>query len=220
MPTTATQHDEQVRGYFDQRMSDYDGFYEPASRTHQLFNRVFRKAVYARRDQALELAKSFDCNSLLDIGCGSGRNTAWWARNGVSKLHGVEFSSEMIREAEDIVRQAGVAEQCSFDKADFLQWDSVVTYDIVVACGVFDYVVDAEGFLAHMAKFASKVVYGSFPKWTLVRSPLRRIRYALRGCPTHFYSRREIERIFERVEFGQCEIQATDAGYLAWAYRN
>jgi hypothetical protein len=84
---------------------------------------------------------------------------------------------------------------------------------------VFDYVIDAETLLRHMARFATRVVYASFPGWTLIRTPLRKIRYALRGCPTHFYRRREIEELFAKVGFGKCEIKPISSGHLAWASR-
>ena len=70
-----------------------------------------------------------------------------------------------------------------------------------------------------MARFAERVIYGSFPGWTLVRSPLRKIRYALRGCPTKFYRQRDVVALFEAVGFGELEIKPVPSGRLAWAVR-
>lgn len=213
------QHTETVRDYFQTRADDYDAFYDAETGLHRWFNRTFRKAVYLRRDQVIVLARRFGCESLLDVGCGSGRNTIWWARQGVQRVHGVDFSEEMIRQAQDVAREAQCADRCTFEVADFLRWNSSTPYDLVAACGVFDYVIDAEALLRHMARHARKVIYGSFPGWTLVRTPLRKLRYWLRGCPTHFYRRREIERLFKSVGFGTTEILPIGAGYLAWAAR-
>jgi ubiquinone/menaquinone biosynthesis C-methylase UbiE len=211
------EHAELIRGYFDDRMADYDAFYEPPSEFWRWFNHTFRKAVYLRRDEVLALADRFDCQDVLDVGCGSGRNTVWWAHHGIAALHGVDVSREMIDEARAVAARAGVSEQCTFELADFEEWSSDRKWDLVAACGVFDYVIDAEAFLRHMARFANKVIYGSFPGWTLVRSPLRKIRYRLRGCPIHFYRRSEIRRIFNAVGFGPCAIRPISSGYLAWA---
>ena len=63
MTKTTLKHSEQVRDHFDDRWSQYNGFYEPSSRFHRWLNHVFRKAVYARRDQVLTLAKQFNCRS-------------------------------------------------------------------------------------------------------------------------------------------------------------
>lgn len=82
---------------------------------------------------------------------------------------------------------------------------------------VHDYVEEPVEFLRHMSRFANRVIYGSFPGWTLVRSPLRKLRYSLRGCPTHFYRKREVEELFDAVGFGRFEFRAVGSGLLAWA---
>jgi SAM-dependent methyltransferase len=208
-----------VQTYFDGRRADYDAFYETPSVLGRWFNRVFRKAVYLRRDHALELAREFECKTVLDVGCGTGRNMFWWARHGLDRLHGVDISAEMIGQAKELAAQAGLSDRCTFEQSDFLSCSSDQTYEMVVACGVFDYVTDAEALLQRMAGLATKVVYGSFPGWTLVRTPLRKIRYALRGCPTHFYRRAEIDRLFEGMGFGPHRIKPVPSGYLAWAVK-
>jgi predicted TPR repeat methyltransferase len=208
-----------VQGYFDARKANYDAFYEPPSRFGRWFNRVFRKAVYLRRDEVLHLAKRYACKTVLDVGCGTGRNTIWWARQGLERLHGVDVSREMIEEAKALAARAGLGDRCTFEIADFMKWTTDRRYDMVVACGVFDYVTDAAALLRHMSEFANKIIYGSFPGWTLVRTPLRKIRYALRGCPTRFYRRYEIERAFEKAGFGICEIKPVPSGHLAWAVK-
>lgn len=214
------QHTQEIRGYFDARSNDYDAFYEPRSGFERWFNHVFRKGVYRRRDEVLNLAQKYNLRSVLDVGCGSGRNTVWWAKRGLGPLHGVDISKEMIEEAARVARQENVCDSCSFELADYINWDSDKKWDMVVACGVFDYVVDAEALLAHMAKHAKHVIYGSFPGWSLLRSPLRKIRYALRGCPTHFYRKSELQRIFANVGFGKVECIRVGGGFLMSAYRS
>jgi SAM-dependent methyltransferase len=241
-----SKHTVLVRDYFDARVADYDGFYDSPSWWARTFNRLFRKAVYLRRDQALTVTLRHGCRTMLDVGCGSGQNTVYFARHGVEHILGVDISAEMIRLASELAAHANVANQCHFLHLDFMNMPppgggtgrtggtgilpvpSAGTailpvnqkFDIVVACGVFDYVERADEFLAHMARFANRVIYGSFPGWTLVRSPLRKIRYALRGCPTHFYRRHELVALFEKVGFGQTEIMPVPSGHLAWATRN
>ncbi len=215
----ASKHDEQVRDFFDTWVSSYDAFYEERSLLGRWFNRVFRKAVYLRRDGVLLLARQYGCKSVLDVGCGSGRNTVYWAQQGIDQLLGVDVSAEMIRLASEVARQAGVADRCQFQHMDFMATQPSRKYDMVAACGVFDYVLDAVPFLRHMATYAERIIYGSFPSKTLVRTPLRKLRYALRGCPTHFYSRRDLEALFDAVGFGRREIKPISSGYLAWAVK-
>jgi SAM-dependent methyltransferase len=216
----SSQHDVQVRDYFDARVAAYDAFYDPPSPVLRAFNRVFRKAVYLRRDQALTVHQRHGCRTMLDVGCGSGQNTVFWARHGVERILGIDISTEMIQMAKELAQRAGVADRCEFQHVDFMQMPPGPRFDSVVACGVFDYVERADEFLAHMAKFADRVIYGSFPGWTLVRSPLRKIRYALRGCPTHFYRRHDLETLFRGVGFGRTEVLPVPSGHLAWAVRD
>jgi ubiquinone/menaquinone biosynthesis C-methylase UbiE len=219
MTRETSRHTARVQTYFDERVADYDAFYDPPSAVARQFNRVFRKAVFMRRDQVAELARRFNCRTVLDVGCGSGRNSVWFARNGIEHVVGIDISKEMIEEAEVLSRQAGVETRCEFRQMDFMNMPAGSRFDMVVALGVFDYVERAEDFLRHMSKFADRVVYGSFPGWTLVRSPLRKIRYALRGCPTHFYRRAELRALFDGVGFGPAEFKPVPSGCLAWAAR-
>lgn len=212
-----SEHATKVRNFFDRRVAAYDAFYEPASPLHRRFNRIFRKAVYLRRDQTMELAKRYGCWSVLEVGCGSGQNAVWFVRNGADRVTGVDISGEMVDKATKLAALAGVSDQCVFQHNDFLSMAEGPRFDLVVAVGVFDYVEDSRTFLTHMTKFADRVVYVSFPGWNLIRSPLRKIRYALRGCPTHFYRRREIEELFQNVGFGPMGLKPVPSGYLAWA---
>jgi ubiquinone/menaquinone biosynthesis C-methylase UbiE len=215
-----SEHETKVRNFFAKRVADYDAFYEPASPLHRGFNRVFRRAVYLRRDNAVALAERYGCKTMLDVGCGSGQNAVWFVRHGIEHVVGVDISGEMVDQARRLAERAGVADRCEFQHVEFTVLPTDRTFDLVVALGVFDYVEDATGFLRHMSRFADKVVYGSFPGWTMIRSPLRKLRYALRNCPTHFYRRDELQALFDAVAFGPVELKRVPSGHLAWAAAN
>lgn len=219
MSQATSEHTGKVQHYFDERMADYDAFYDPPSAAVRWFNRVFRKAVYMRRDQVAILARRFGCKTVLDVGCGTGRNSVWFVRNGIEHVHGIDISQEMIEEARTVAAQAGVADRCRFDLMDFAKMPVGPRYDMVAALGVFDYVADPVPFLKHMSLFTDGVIYGSFPGWTMLRSPIRKIRYAMRGCPTKFYRERDVRAVFDAVGFGKFEFRKVPSGRLAWAAR-
>lgn len=219
MPQDSSEHEAKVEDFFDQRVDAYDAFYEPHSAFERWFNRVFRKAVYLRRDQVPILTQRYGCKTLLDVGCGSGRNSVWFARNGIERIYGIDISEEMTKEAKALADQAGVADRCEFHHLDFGSMPTGEKFDFVGALGVFDYVEQPAEFLAHMAEFSNRVIYGSFPGYTLVRSPLRKIRYTLRGCPIRFYRKKELETLFDGVGFDHYEVMPVPSGYLAWAVR-
>jgi hypothetical protein len=64
-------------------------------------------------------------------------------------------------------------------------------------------------------------VVGSFPAWSLLKGPVRKIRYEWIGnCPIFNYSRRELELMFGASGFGRIEITSPGrSGYLVRAYR-
>ena len=219
MPDTSN-HTNKVRNFFDDRVGAYDAFYDDPSRFSRWFSRVFRKAVYLRRDQTAILAERYHCRTLLDVGCGSGQNSVWFVRHGIEHVFGLDISGEMIEMSRALAERAGVADRCEFKQEDFVALPEGQRFDMVCALGVFDYVENPEPFLRHMARFANRVVYTSFPGWTLVRSPLRKLRYTLRGCPIRFYRSGEIRALFEAVGFGVVHVKPVPSGYLAWAVKD
>ncbi len=217
MTSKYSEHTARVHEFFEDRVEAYDAFYDPPSALARGFNRVFRKDVYRRRDQALIVADRYGCRDVLDVGCGSGQNSVWWARRGVDEVEGVDISARMVEEATELAERAGVQDRCRFKALDFCDLKTGPKFDMVAALGVFDYVEEPIAFLRHMSRFATRVIYGSFPGWTLLRSPLRKLRYSLRGCPTHFYRKSEVRALFDAVGFGRFECRPVSSGVLAWA---
>ena len=55
----------------------------------------------------------------------------------------------------------------------------------------------------------------SFPGMALIRAPLRKLRYALKGCPVYFYSRRSIRTLC--LEAGLTDyrvLRCASSGYI------
>ena len=64
-------------------------------------------------------------------------------------------------------------------------------------------------------------VVASFPTWSPVKGPTRKVRYEWLGnCPIFNYSRRELELMFGAAGFDRVEIRSPGrSGYLLRAYR-
>jgi hypothetical protein len=65
-------------------------------------------------------------------------------------------------------------------------------------------------------------VVGSFPAWSLLKGPMRKVRYEwIGGCPIFNYSRRELELMFGASGFDRLEIHSPGhSGYLVRAHRS
>jgi SAM-dependent methyltransferase len=111
---------------------------------------------------------------------------------GATRVTGIDFSPRMLELAQAFTKDAGVAEQCDFIAGDFLKHSFAERYDAVVALGVFDYFADPLTPLLRMRELARKYVIASFPQVSLVRAPLRKLRYALRNCPVYFYRQEDL----------------------------
>ncbi len=185
-----------VERYFQQRADQFDALYADDNKLSYLLNRIFRRPLFLRARMAVEamagLPRGF---TVLDVGCGPGRNSVLFAQAGAGKVVGIDFSERMLELARAFASSHPGGENCEFVRADFLQQEGADRYDAVVALGVFDYVSDPTAFLRKMSQAARLVVVASFPGVSLVRTPLRKIRYALRHCPVYFYRRRELDAI-------------------------
>ncbi len=165
--------------YFQQRAGRFAAFYssEPVARL------LGRGPLFDRLRFAVDLAASLEVGSVLDVGCGSGPLFAPLASKGI-RVTGIDPAEAMValarRQAEEFpglveVRQSGWEEL-----------DEVDTYDLTVALGVFDYVVDASALLRRMGRAAPHAV-GSFPS-PGIRTSLRKVRYGPRGVDVHGYT--------------------------------
>jgi len=164
-----------------------------------LVNRVLRKGLYDRVLLTLREMEGSSNFTVLDVGCGSGRNSALFVEAGASRVVGIDVSDPMIELAQAYVEREGVAEHCRFLSDDFHTHSFSERFDYVVALGVFDYMAEPVRTLRRMAAVAGGCVIASFPGVSLVRMPLRRVRYALRNCPLYFYSRESLARVAEEA---------------------
>lgn len=212
---TAIQKTTEVKTYFTDRARLFDSHYEGETAFERRFNSVFRKAMFDRYVFTLEGIGNATGKRVLDIGCGSGRYCVEIAKAG-GQVTGIELSTEMLKMAAERVKAAGVADKVKLIEADFVTWADQQKgrpFDVAFAMGVLDYVEDAPAFIARMGKVA-KTAMASFPKPTLVRMPLRKLRYGLRNCPVHFYRESEIRSMFEKAGLTKLDIRPMGPGYF------
>ena len=181
-----------VERYFQQQADSFDKLYETGGAWQHLLNRTLRKGLYERVRLTLVELEELGPHTLLDVGCGSGRNMPLFAKAGATRVTGIDFSPRMLELARAFTQDAGIAEQCDLVAGDFLEHSFAEKFDAVVALGVFDYFADPLTPLQRMRDLARKRVIASFPQVSLVRAPLRKLRYALRNCPVYFYRQEEL----------------------------
>jgi cyclopropane fatty-acyl-phospholipid synthase-like methyltransferase len=189
-----------IRKHFDEDSARFDAIYTDDKPAHQRFVDTYVRGIVAQRLRlARVLAPVPGDWTVLDVGCGSGRFDIALVQDGASHALGIDFAPRMIEIAEREAKAAGVADRCTFEVKEFMDFKPADRFDIVLAIGYFDYVRDAEAHLRKMLELTRVRAFASFPKRMEWRVPMRMARFALTGGFVRFYSRKEIEQVMARL---------------------
>jgi SAM-dependent methyltransferase len=208
---------ERVRARFRQKAKAFDDLYED----ERLLVRLLRPGLLRRRNLAVESVRAYSKPRVLDVGCGSGRIGEFVLDAGAARYVGVDFSEPMIELARARLERFG--ERVELRTEDFLTAQLDGNFDVTLALGLFDYLPEPERFARRMSLLCAPggCVVGSFPAFSPVKGPVRKVRYEWIGdCPIFNYSRPQLERLFSAAGFSPVEIMAPGrSGFLLRAYK-
>jgi SAM-dependent methyltransferase len=209
---------ERVRTRFEERAQQFDDLYED----ERWLVRTLRPGLFRRRQLAVETVREHNAPNVLDVGCGSGRIGEFvLSEGGAARYVGVDFSGPMIDLAR--ARLERFADRTELLVDDFLTAPLTGQFDVILALGLFDYLPDADRFSRRMFELCAPggCVVGSFPSWSWLKGPVRKVRYEWIGnCPIFNYDRHELEQMFGASGFGRVKITSPGrSGYLVRAYR-
>jgi SAM-dependent methyltransferase len=208
---------ERVRTRFEERAQQFDDLYED----ERWLVRTLRPGLFRRRQLAVETVQAYSAPNVLDVGCGSGRIGEFVLAAGAAHYVGVDFSEPMIDLARARLERFTDRTQLLVD--DFLTAPLTGTFDVILALGLFDYLPDADRFTRRMSELCAPggCVVGSFPSWSWLKGPVRKVRYEWIGnCPIFNYDRRELEGLFGASGFDRVDVASPGrSGYLVRAYR-
>ena len=203
---------QRVRNRFTQKAQQFDDLYED----ERLLVRLLRPGLFRRRQLAVETVRACASPGVLDVGCGSGRIGEFVLQAGTSRYLGIDFSEPMIELARERLGRFG--ERVELVRDDFLTAEIDGSFDVILALGLFDYLPDPERFAERMAALAAPggSVVGSFPTWSPVKGPIRKVRYEWIGdCPIFNYTRQGLETLFRGAGFERVEIMSPGrSGFL------
>src|SRR5918912_743266 len=136
-----SQVEQKVREHFHADARRFDAIYEerkgPVTR---FIDNWWRGVVRKRLEVNLEKLEPIKGKTILDVGCGSGRFCIAYAQRGAARVVGVDFAAAMIDIANQIAREAGVADRCEFIAGAFPDALGNEMFDASTANGFFDYV--------------------------------------------------------------------------------
>ena len=216
MPSSATAP-QRVRSRFREKAQAFDDLYED----ERPLTRLLRPGLFRRRQLAADTVRAYSDPRVLDVGCGSGRIGEFVLEAGAAHYVGVDFSEPMIELARS--RLARFADKAELIQADFLRATLDGSFDVVLALGLFDYLPEPHRFSRRMFELCAEggCVVGSFPAWSAMKGPIRKLRYEWIGdCPIFNYTRRELELMLGATGFERVEIDSPGrSGFLVRAYR-
>jgi SAM-dependent methyltransferase len=208
---------ERVRTRFRERAQAFDDLYED----ERWLVRRLRPGLVRRRRLAVDTVAAYAAPRVLDVGCGSGRIGEFVLEAGAPHYVGVDFSEPMIDLARQRLDQFGDRTRLIVD--DFLTAPLDGRFEVILALGLFDYLPEPHRFSRRMFELCAPggSVVASFPTWSLLKGPIRKVRYEWIGdCPIFNYSRRELELMFGASGFERVEIASPGrSGYLVRAHR-
>ena len=214
-----------VESYFQQRADQFDALYDEQAGWQRWLNRWLRAGLYERAEMAANAVSAVDGAAVLDVGCGSGRNSMLFHNSGARRVVGIDLAENMVKLARQFSQQHGAglsgqarSAQTEFIWADFMKFNFDEKFDVAVALGVFDYIAEPAPMLRKMASLATRKIMASFPGASLVRAPLRKIRYAVRRCPVYFYTEAGLKQIFAQAGMPQARIvRYASSGFMGIA---
>jgi SAM-dependent methyltransferase len=215
--TDSAQTAEQVRNRFRSHAQQFDDLYED----ERPLVKFLRPGLFRRRQLAVETVAAMEQPHVLDVGCGSGRIGEFVLETGAARYVGVDFSEPMIELAR--ARLERYEDRTELIAKDFLETDLDERFNAILAVGFFDYIPEPERFVARMAELSQPgaAVVASFPAWSWLKGPIRKVRYEWLGdCPIFNYTPQRIERLFVDGGFPRTEVRAPGRhGYLLRAWR-
>ena len=176
------------------------------------WNRLTRGNIRRRHEFAVEALKPLEGKRILDAGCGSGRSTIDLARLGAREVVGVDLAGAMLDLARPLAEEHGVADRCRFEKAGILDHCPEEPYDGALALGVFDYLPEQPGYLAHLASLSRGPVVISFPSLVSFRAPVRWLWWKLHGVTVTFQTESSVRALCREAGVEVLDLVSTQLG--------
>lgn len=198
----------QVASYWNAIAEDFDAIYTGRNKSSlsRFLDRTLRKDIYGRYEWVMQRSGDVKGKTICDIGCGSGRFAATFARNGAA-VTGIDVAPEMIRLASALAAGEGVAASCEFHVSDILHWKSEQVFDETIAIGFWDYIADPPQRLRLIRGITREKFLSAWPRFWTWRMPVRRVRLGISGCPVYFFRKAQVVRMLQEAGF---EVQRVD----------
>lgn len=195
-----------VETFFHSYAAEFDSIY--GSRTNPFkrwVDRTFRQSMYRRFQKTIEALDNPGIQSVLDVGCGSGRYALEYLRLN-KEVVGIDLARGMLDLAEKTSRESYPKGKFEYIMGDYLKHGFSRKFDAAVLIGFFDYIRTPEDVFKKLRGEVKTLLLASFPRAGGLLGVQRKIRYSLRNVPLYLYKREDIDRIMANVGITDYEI--------------
>ena len=117
---------EKVKSNFESSAEKFDRIYNPSeekSVLSRLLDKWFRKTMYFRFEETLKNIDNEGVQSILDVGCGSGRYCVEYLKMG-KKVVGIDMASNMLKIAKGTCFETVPEGNIEFEGQDLLNFST------------------------------------------------------------------------------------------------
>lgn len=204
--------------FFDRYARDFSAIYgNENTLINAAVNRVFRRSMKLRYLRTLARCEPVGGRTILDIGCGPGHYAVALAQRGAAQVHGVDFADGMLELARTRAQNAGVAERCKFEHADFLTFPEDQKYDYTVVMGFMDYMSNPKEIVRNVVNLTRMRAFFSFPVDGGLLAWQRKVRYRQR-CDLFMYREQAVRELFRDLPIRRVEIEPAARDFFVTAH--
>lgn len=193
----------QVARFWNNIADEFDAIYTGnKSPVGRVLDKWFRADIYQRFDWVMQKSGDVRGKTICDIGCGSGRFVTEFAKRGAAHVTGVDVAPEMLKLAQNLVTSDGTASVSDFIHADVLDWRPDLKFDITIAIGFWDYIMEPPERLRNIRAITNQQFLSAWPRFWTWRMPVRKVRLQyIRGCPVYFFRKQQVYDMIEQAGF-------------------
>jgi len=198
-----------VKEFFDGYAGDFDAIYGHTTERSgfgRWVDKNFRQVMFKRFEETLKHTNNSQINSVLDVGCGSGRYLVEFLKQSKA-VTGLDMAPGMIDIAKNITSKIEHNGTIEFAVGDYLQHQFTQQFDAACLMGFFDYIEQPTEVFNKLKQDVSKEIYASFPKSGGLLAWQRQVRYKLRNCPLYLYSKKDVESIMQQCDLKNYSIK-------------
>ncbi|MBI4682248.1 MAG: class I SAM-dependent methyltransferase [Nitrospirae bacterium] len=155
--------EEAVRKYFENALAFDEGYESKGGPDfiHRIANHFFRPFLLGRRwTEFFSMIDFQNDDTVVDVGCGSGRYIIELSRRGIKKGTGIDFSSDMINLCKQRAGELGV-KNVEFSQSDINE--TVPLSDILYSLGFLTYYKNIDSYLDLFSRKARRLIILEFP---------------------------------------------------------